>query len=215
MKLGYQARRAYDQIRKWIIEGKLLPGEKLKTQALANEMGNMSRMPIRDALRVLVYERLVVGGDGRNWSVALFSRERIQGAGILREILEGGSARLCAQEATAEDVARLRRMASRCDDEIPEASDVETVELEKSFHTAVAEVTGCQELIEEIVRWNSVFVPGLAAHICGERSLHSEIVDAIATGDGDLAEKVMREHVRAGMLGYSRGVSMGVATKGA
>ena len=199
---GTQAGYAYQRLREWIISGRLRSGEGLVTENIAKEIG-VSRTPVRDALKQLAYERLVTGGDGRNWAVASFAPQNMQGLYIVREALESDSARLCAQNATRGDVERLFRIVERFELAVADSTPAEEVELERGFHLAVAEIGGCAELQEEIERWLTALIvsirmtlgrPGPRVHP------HRGIVEAIASGDPDLAEKAMREHVQSSRL---------------
>ncbi|HEU5347822.1 MAG TPA: GntR family transcriptional regulator, partial [Ktedonobacterales bacterium] len=60
---------AYAQLREWIIDGTLAPGEALRDEALAEALG-MSRTPVRDALQRLENEGLVITSSTRRTSVS-------------------------------------------------------------------------------------------------------------------------------------------------
>ena len=194
---GTQSGYAYAQLREWIVTGKLPRGERIATQRTADELG-MSRMPVRDALRQLASEHLVTGGDGRNWAVARFTPEDVLGAVVVREALESDSIRRCTERATAVDIERLRSMAARLDDPEDAWESARDVELEERFHLEIARIAGCRVLYEEIRRWITVIVT--AAILSGgphRGHPHGEIVERIAAGDADKAERAMREHVRS------------------
>ena len=202
---GTQAGYAYAEILEWIQSGRLRPCQRILTQRVAEELG-MSRIPVRDALRLLASDRLVVGGDGRPWAVSSFSYRELEGAYVMREALETHSARLCALRATAQDVERLRGIARRLDVHIPKSDIPEDLDLEKSFHVGIAEITGCTELTEEIERW--LLVIAIAVALRGipmeEAHLHTEILEAIGKGDPELAAKAMSDHIRASLTSCQR-----------
>jgi len=152
---------------------------------------------VRDALRELVGEHLVTGGDGRNWRVASFSPERLNEIYIVREALESDSVRLCAQKAAAEEIERLRRLADRLDGPDRDVSRREDADLEKGFHVAIAETAGFEALAKEIEGWITVLLMAIReTGFCAEVGTHRQVVDAIATGDPDRAERTMRDHIR-------------------
>ena len=194
---GTQSGYAYAQLREWIVTGKLRPGERIATQRTADELG-MSRMPVRDALRQLASEHLVTGGDGRNWAVARFTREDVLGAVVVREALESDSIRRCVVRVTPEDIERLRGMAARLDGPEEAWDSAQDVALEERFHLEIARIAGCRSLYEEIRRWITVIVTGTILSGGPHRGHpHGEIVERIAAGDADKAERAMREHVRS------------------
>jgi len=210
MKFGTQAGHAYQELRGRILSGKLQLGENINAQDIANEFG-MSRNPIRDALRELSNERLVVWQAGRGWAVRSFSPAELVGAYTVREALEVHSAKLCAERASPEEVDELRRIAERLDASVlrrkaegPRMSPkhVEHIEMERRFHLAIAEMSGCRELRDEIERSITVLVLALTSlGTVPTQALHGGLVEAIATGDGDLAGKAMSEHINAAVQG--------------
>jgi DNA-binding GntR family transcriptional regulator len=196
-----QASRAYESLRDMILSCKLAPGERLAIRELAAQLGT-SNGPVRDALLQLSNERLVTGGSGLEWSVVKPTREMIDGALIVREALEAQSARLCAENATAQELEHLKLLAEQLDNSITleqgKVRSVLTAELDERYHQDIAAVSGSQQLCEEISRWG-VVMSWARLYIGVKRSQsesHVELTQAIATGDLDFAERQMRRHVR-------------------
>lgn len=199
-RFGSLAERAYLTLRDRIIQRELLPRERIVAQEVAAALG-MSRIPVRDALRQLASEHLVVGGDRRGWSVASFSAEDIAEICVVRKALEGASMRRCAERATPEDVAELYRLARQID-ERPPVEPIRGMEDEKRFHLRMAEIADCGRLRQEVERWLNPLLVSYAVILRASawtRPRHDVLVDAIATGDPDLAEKAMREHIQRHM----------------
>jgi len=103
---------AYHQIRRWIVEGRLRPGERLVEQRLAEEL-ELSRTPIREALRMLQSEGLVRFEPNRGARVRSLTVADIDDLYELRGRLEAMAAELAAVRATPDQLDRL--MAAEAD----------------------------------------------------------------------------------------------------
>ena len=97
---------AYHQIRRWIVEGRLRPGERLVEQRLAEEL-DLSRTPIREALRMLQSEGLVRFEPNRGARVRSLTMADIDDLYELRGRLEAMAAELAAVRATPDQLDRL------------------------------------------------------------------------------------------------------------
>jgi len=195
-----QAAHAYETLRRWILTRKLPPGTRISVRETAAELGT-SNGPVRDALIQLSNEQLIEGGHGQEWSVSRVTRDMIDGGMAVREALEVQSARLAALRATSDDISSLRRLAEEIDSRVKSglASDDITTELDGRFHISIASLSGSPQLVQEIERWKVVmdwarmFMGNRVAPGRGES--HVAVVDAIATGDPEAAERQMRQHV--------------------
>lgn len=193
------ADRAYEGLLARIAEGRLKPGERVRETTLAEELG-ISRTPIREALQRLARDGLV-RLDARNGaSVAELSLKAIHELYDLREILEGSTARLAAQGAGIDDLQRLRaildREAAHLDD--PAA----LARLNKLFHRTLCEAADNRYLMSAVGTFSTTLLllgpTTLAAHRRADESHaeHRAVVEAIAAGDAESAEAVMRSHIR-------------------
>ena len=197
-----QAGHAYETLRKWILDGQLQPGEKLVLRRVAGEIG-VSTIPVRDALLQLANERLVTGGDGRGWAVVRLTADEVAQLYILRTALEVESARRCAMAAGPGDIERLRRYAERIDALMAENRPEDARGLEWVFHEAVAEIGACPIVREEIERSLVVLLTRMDFDPA-KASQHVPIVEAIATGDPDAAERAMRRHCGGAATQFAR-----------
>jgi DNA-binding FadR family transcriptional regulator len=224
-------RPAYEQVttqlRAIILRGELSPGDRLPNEADLAATFGVSRTTIREALRVLTSQGLVVterGAAGGTFVTAMGPQhvsEMLElGLNVLagnagltklellesREILEVPAARLAAIRRTDDDLARLRDLVAR-DDTGPDAHD-DAFEVHRDLHAAVIQAAHNQLLV---VLARPVFnVLGPFAHevrraedvwfeIPGE---HAAIVDAIAARNGDVAAHLMMTHLDHIRLAY-------------
>lgn len=185
-----------EALRDRILSGQLHPGERLVLEPIAKEFG-VSPIPVRDALRQLEREHLVQGRPKYGYRVIQVDPEELLGLWNYREALECQTARLCAVKATAKELAELEALACEADviAEDPE-SNLVLDEREVRLHRRIAEIAGFEELLKGLNRVH---------HLIGlfrkpwqgdlPERLHTVVVQAIASGDPDRAERAMREHM--------------------
>jgi GntR family transcriptional repressor for pyruvate dehydrogenase complex len=217
-----------DALRRRIALGGYEPGELLPTEReLAATLG-IGRAALRTALRQLAAEGLVSTKPGRSGGTRVLAAGRSLGIGNggldaeraraladvldVRAVLEPLSARRAAERATPGDAAALLGIV---------VADAESVEaytlLDTRFHIAVARVSGNELLIELVERAREDFFAwandlwfhmelsardDVREQLNASVAEHRPIADAIADGDGDAAERLMRAHVRAGAESY-------------
>ncbi|MFL6125284.1 GntR family transcriptional regulator [Actinophytocola sp.] len=97
---------AYSSVRSWIVEGRLRPGERLIEARIAAEL-NVSRTPVREAVRMLAADGLVVTERNRGAVVRSLGRDDVLDLYELRARLEGYASELAAARATPDDVAAI------------------------------------------------------------------------------------------------------------
>jgi DNA-binding GntR family transcriptional regulator len=191
---GYQA------LRDAIVSGELLPSERLVEEDLARRLG-VGRGAVRMALVRLEHDGLVERERNRGARVRRVSEAEAVEILEVRAALESLAARKAAQRATPKDVRELRAIlremgAKRERGDLMAVSDANArlhrriVEI--SGHRTVSRVSGM--LISQIVRfqYRTVLLPGRPDRSHRE---HAAIVDAIATGDAEGAERAMRRHL--------------------
>lgn len=193
------ADQAYEGLLAAIAAGGLKPGERVRETALAEQLG-ISRTPIREALQRLARDGLVQL-DARNGArVAELSLRAIQELYDLREILEGSTARLAALSASANDLQRLNAVlaqeAAHLDD--PTA----LAKLNKLYHRTLCEAANNRYLTSAVATFSTTLLllgpTTLAAQSRAEEAHaeHRAVVEAVAAGDAERAEALMRGHIR-------------------
>ena len=98
--------KVYQVIKEMIMLRKLLPGEKIPQESLAQDLG-ISRTPLVSALKFLEQEKLVVAKPRRGYFVRLFSKKEMLYIFELREVLEGLAARRAASHITDSQIDSL------------------------------------------------------------------------------------------------------------
>lgn len=207
-----------DQFKSAIRSGRLSTGDRLPPERELTELFGVSRVTVRDALRVLEANGLVeirVGAGGGAFVTAPDSGDVGEGISNMlmmrsvspyevtetRMILETGMLPLVCERATEEDLAELERICDEAEASIAEGSDYD-VALSAEFHTTLAraahnEVIGM--LIEPLHRplEASLRTAKRRAPEMGKEgtSEHRELVKAIRDGDLQQAQDIMRQHL--------------------
>lgn len=203
------ARTAYDAIRRSIVEGHYAPGERLVEQRLAETHG-LSRTPVREALKALEADGLVRIEPHRGAVVRPMSVDDVRDIYELRAELEGYAARRAAARIDAEG---LDEIASAIDDfgvAAGEAArgDVDGVRAvnaaNRRIHDAIVHAAAHERLAQLLHR--TVDVPLVfeafrrfsPEELQRSNQFHRLIHAALARGDGQRAEAMMREHIAQG-----------------
>lgn len=202
--------RVYKELRKDILLGRFRPGTWLREVDLAARL-NVSRTPIREAVRRLEQEGLLVASFGRGISVRQVTFAEALDAYELRALLEGIAARQAATRLTSEGRERLRRALERC--KLPETAEQDALlEADLEFHFAISEAAENPPLASALRALLSYFIPfHVATRIPSDRLAlhprHEELVIAIESRNPDTAEDVMRKHVDASPDAVARRIS--------
>ncbi|RKY61204.1 MAG: hypothetical protein DRP99_06740 [Candidatus Latescibacterota bacterium] len=190
--------KAYRSIKEGILRGELAPGEPICEEEVASRLG-ISRTPVQRALRLLEEEGLVESFWRRGTFVRKRTPEEVLELYEVRAVLEGLAARRLAGRASEELIGKLRAMAEEMDGmgEVPD-------EMELSFHEEIAKNSGSrylEELLHRLYVQEMVFPLSKLLPRSERPSVrHTEVVEAIASGDGDRAEELAKRHVLEGHI---------------
>jgi DNA-binding GntR family transcriptional regulator len=192
-------KRACEQIRERITTLELAPGTSINEQQMAAELG-MGIVPVREALKLLAHENLVEITPRHGLYVSDVNVPDLEQISEMRLTLEGLSARLAAQRATADDVVVLEALRQEQASTPPEDSR-RLFDVDHKFHQAVARAAHNKYLAESLERlfglsqrlW-CLALPHLG-FLPSAVEKHLDLVEAIQEGDGDRAEEIMRGHV--------------------
>ena len=196
--------RVIAEMRRRIISGEIATDVNLSELTLAEEFG-VSRTPVREALKQLQTEGLVEIRPRVGTFVTTPSRREITELFEMKELLEGAAARLMAQRGRVPELDRLEENLREEDDAITRDDRVRYAELVQEFHDLL--IVGSDnnkleahyrilmnQLAYSRLVTTSLSQPGRPAQSDQE---HHRVVELIIAKDGDSAERVMREHVRA------------------
>lgn len=190
----------FESLREAIISGHLRPGERLMEIQLAEEMG-VSRTPVREAIRKLELEGLVVMIPRKGAYVAGLSLKDIVDVFEIRGALEGLAAELAAERINEDELEELERYLVRIAEDIDKGDLEKVVATDTDFHSLLYKASRNQRLSQIInnlreqiqrFRTTSLSYPGRMKAALEE---HRKIVEAISERNGELACKLAQEHI--------------------
>lgn len=192
--------KVYHRLRAALLGGEIESGERLVERKLAEKLG-VSRTPVREAIRMLELEGLARHVPGLGSVKAELSAGVVLEIYSIRAVLEGLSARLAAERITDTDLNKLSDFCAQMDDCIAKEAlgDLEVAHAE--FHNLVsrcAQSPRLEGMIASVVGCVAGFTrrgylaPGRLVLAAAE---HRQLTVTIGLRDGQLAERVAREHV--------------------
>ncbi|MGE4481359.1 GntR family transcriptional regulator [Acidocella sp.] len=200
------------RIQSAIVQGEIAPGSKISEPELARAYG-ISRGPLREALHRLEGQKLLVRVPHVGARVVSLTRQELSELYQIRESLEGLACRLAAERMTSDEVEELRAVLREHerDEAFQAGRGYYQQEGDFDFHYRIVKACGnamlfrllCDELYQlaRMYRIQYSATPNRPAQAFAE---HHRILDAIADGDGELAELLMRRHIRTSRLNIER-----------
>ena len=137
----------FNTLRDAILTGKLVPGERLMENQLAEKLG-VSRTPVREALRMLELENLVELVPRKGAQVLDMSEKDIINILEVRGVLEGLATGLACKKMGAEGLAELKSLEERFEKAISEKALEEIAEIDEQFHNVIFASTDNDKLIQ-------------------------------------------------------------------
>ncbi|HEY5719944.1 MAG TPA: GntR family transcriptional regulator [Gammaproteobacteria bacterium] len=207
------ADKVFAQIQRAIVEGAIPPGSKISEPELARTYG-ISRGPLREAIGRLEACSLVVRKANVGARVVTLSSQQLLEIYHVREALEGMAARLAATAMSAEEIEDLQELLGLHGDQIAQerGSAYFQKEGDLDFHYRIVQGSHNSRLIELLC--NDLYhLVRLYRYQFGMTSRqratpafgeHEHIVAAIANRDGEMAELLMRHHVRLSRANVER-----------
>ena len=190
----------------WIIKGEYEPGQKLKEEEIAMRLG-ISRPPIREALKVLETEGLVVRKPRRGVFVTEMTRKDVWEAYTLKAALYEMAAELAMDTVSEDQLRELDGIVQKMENCIkPESIDLlQYQQLHQKFHDQIMVISGHDRLKKisasihnQVSRFSYKSLQN-EAHLQSSVRYHREIINALKTKDKILAGRLMKKHVLAAL----------------
>lgn len=189
-----------NRLRREILQGALSPGAKVKERDNAAESG-VSRTPMREAIRMLATEGLIVLAPSRSPRVANPTYQEVADQILVLKTLEELSAELACIRATAADLAKVRDLNRQMAGLYESGHSLDLFEVDMAFHAAIADASHNEPLAEThrafLARlWR---VRYLAAHQRRNRDRarahHNAILAALEARDAVAARAALDTHL--------------------
>ncbi|MHB1414983.1 MAG: GntR family transcriptional regulator [Chloroflexota bacterium] len=191
-----------DYLRSAILAGRLGPGDRINQDDVARELG-VSRMPVRDALRIVQSEGLVEIHPHRAAIVVSLRPKDIAEIFEIRAILEGRAAELAAPYLTDSTIGDLRAVWEEMDRTLKNWDHNHWLGLNRRFHTTIYGASGWTRLCGLIdTQLNTLFpyqraASGIVARRYTAHEQHCQILLAAETRDAVLLGQRTAEHLRS------------------
>ncbi|SLN38840.1 GntR family transcriptional regulator [Oceanibacterium hippocampi] len=193
---GDQARQVARKLREMIIAGRYAPGEPLRQDVIAEQLGT-SRMPVREALRVLETEGLVLLVPNKGASVAPLDPREVGEIYEMRVAAETLALRLAIPELSNARIDRAARLQ-----ESVEAGDLAAFgRLNKAFHMTLYEACGRPRLLAHVAGLNDLSDRYLRLAIRAldydkrSNDEHRALLDACRRRDKPAALNLLEQHI--------------------
>ena len=187
------------ELRRAITTGQLKPGAPIRQEALAEELG-VSRVPLREALKTLEAEALVVHEVHRGYFVAELSLDDLREVYRIREILEAEAVRQASGRMDEQALAALEAVQREVEAAAGAADVSGMTAANRSFHFALYEAAGMPRLVRLIATlwdatdaYRSLYYVEAANrdHVLRE---HRAVLDALRSGEVDEAVRLLDGH---------------------
>ncbi|MEV7037034.1 GntR family transcriptional regulator [Amycolatopsis sp. NPDC051061] len=194
------AEQAYRFVRDQLVMLDIPPGSPLNEDELGTTLG-MGRTPIREALKRLESERLVVAYPRRGTFATDVHISDLAHISEVRRTLEPMATAAAAERATEADRATLTELRARLDAGVPAGDNAELLRTDLALHRAIYRCVHNPFLEDTLIRYDNlatriwcVFVPRLSG-MAGHVDEHVPLLTAIIEGDAEKAAALTLEHV--------------------
>jgi DNA-binding GntR family transcriptional regulator len=192
----------YRSLKEQIISGAVAPNTRLVELGIADEFG-VSRTPVREALKRLAAENLVLSDPARGMVVHAPDAAEIEDVFVVREVLDGLATRLAAHRITPTELSRLQVILESMKEAIETDRREQVVIANVRFHDVIYGVAG-NDMLERIARDLREFVrrfttlpfasPERVDDVLRE---HMAIFEALRNHDPEAAERASHAHLGA------------------
>ncbi|WP_458398688.1 GntR family transcriptional regulator, partial [Anaerotignum sp.] len=192
----------FNTLRDAILTGKLVPGERLMENQLAEKLG-VSRTPVREALRMLELENLVELVPRKGAQVLDMSEKDIVNILEVRSALEGLATSVACKKMSKEDLQQLKNMEVDFEKAVAENDVEHFVDIDEDFHDLIFAATENDKLINifrnlriQLYRYrmaqaknNETSMSTIVAH-------HRSIIRAIENHDAEEGASIAQGHIK-------------------
>jgi DNA-binding GntR family transcriptional regulator len=190
--------KTYHRIRDGIFNRIYPPGFHLKEEEISAAL-EISRTPVRQAIRLLVDEGLVVIADNGRSYVADITNEDIEVIYDLVSMLESYSAGLAAKNISKAKISELREIQDKLE-HIDPNDDRAFLEANYRFHKTIHDAGGSRllkRIIQNVLLLSTICYLKKGVHTEHETAIrqHQDIIDALEKGDAEYAKLKMKVHI--------------------
>lgn len=190
----------FNTLRQAILKGELEPGERLMEIQLAKRLG-VSRTPIREAIRKLELEGLVVMVPRKGAEVAKITQKDLSDVLEVRKALEVLAVQIACERMTKEQLGELKSVLEEFKESIKTKEPTIIAEIDMKFHDVIFMSTDNHRLIqilnnlrEQMYRYRMEYIKDEKKHSVLIKE-HEEIIKSIEEKDKERAAKAITGHI--------------------
>ena len=190
----------FKTLRQAILKGELRPGERLMEIQLANKLG-VSRTPVREAIRKLEKEGLVLMRPRRGAEVSQITEKSLRDVLEVRRSLERLAVRLACERISSEEIEELKEITAKFETLLGKVDVTAIAEVDVAFHDVIYFATDNRRLIqllsdlhEQMYRYRVEYLKKLEYH-AQLLSEHRELIAALEKRDQDEAIEIATRHI--------------------
>lgn len=189
-----------NRLRDLIIEGALVPGDQLNESRLCEDLG-VSRTPLREAIKTLASEGLIVLRPGRSTMVRQFTAEDVRGMLEVIAQLEALAGRLACRNATDAQIAEISAVHAEMLSLYRAGERLRYYKLNQQIHSLIVAASGNATLVEMHAnlqaRMKRIRFIGNSAPDKWRAAVeeHEQMVAALSARDGETLAEVMQRHL--------------------
>lgn len=190
----------FNTLRQAILKGELKPGERLMEMALAERLG-VSRTPIREAMRKLELEGLVVMIPRRGAQVANITEKDLNDVLEVRIALENMAIEKACKRMTEEQVGKLWMAAREFEQNMEDGNLVKLAEADVKFHEIIYQASGNERLIQVLNNLREQIYRYRVEYLKEEETRqvlvqeHEELYQAIRERNVERAQRISFAHI--------------------
>ncbi|MDQ4109929.1 MAG: GntR family transcriptional regulator [Actinomycetota bacterium] len=195
------AEQAYQYIRERLVMLDIRPGAPINDGQIAEAIG-MGRTPVREAIKRLEADHLVHSFPRRGTFATTIDATELSAIAEIRRQLAPYASRTAAERASAPQREQMRALAARIGEgRLGDGDRVDLMRVDRAAHGLIYRSSGNAHLEDILIRYDNLAIriwwmvidrlPDLAHHVVEQ----AQLLNAVADGDGDRAEKLTLEHI--------------------
>lgn len=191
---------AYKHILELIMTKRLMPGDRIPETRIAEEF-NISRTPVRDAMRQLSNEGLIEIFPNRFAQVKVYGDDAIQEIGTVRVALDTMSVKLAGLYGSRADFLHLLELAEQCSEAFAQGDSEKRRVYDSNYHLELARIAGnsllykFQKELQLRVQFIQLHHPNPVENETLHLRQHKEIAEALMEHDEKRALSLICSHL--------------------
>ncbi|RDU23469.1 GntR family transcriptional regulator [Anaerosacchariphilus polymeriproducens] len=190
----------FNTLREAILKGELKPGERLMEIQLAERLG-VSRTPIREAIRKLELEGLVLTIPRRGAEVAKMTEKNMREVLVVRKALEVLAVEIACEVITQPQIVELKEVAKAFEQSMNSKDLKKIAEADVRFHDLIYQSTGNKRLVqilnnlrEQIYRYRIEYLKDASTYPSLLQE-HQALIEGLKNRDKEFVKDIMNRHI--------------------